>query len=294
MRSSITFLYPHFIGAQYVNTFGMWLQRQKSCLGAFVDMLQGDYSNAADAAPYYYHASKSGYRVKTLIGAVDFTKMEDQKRNEFLLRLNSHPAYKESVEQSLGKKPKKPHNIKATAQFLSSGFDWGQFRIHNKNRLTRTADLSLALSAVALEAMIRNERYPIDGALLNGLVLSLTTGVQKMDVARFSSQNRLVIPNSGSYIYGSATKIFLAYDCEDKLGEEEKRLIGIHIWGDAMVSILDVPEEIPDSILIDTVHDYVESQKGKVNAAFMKQAVDKKPAVEAYLNDYFRIRSVHE
>lgn len=295
MSSNILYLWPSLYGViKHTNDLNKWIENHRLAADAYIKLLSGDYSLALESTPYLNSTNRLGYKLKTITNSIRFNEIPDETRNKFLLELNSHVVYKVSVERSLGVAAKKPYDMRALKEFFKSGFDWNAFKTVNRTRLTRKADLNMAVSAHAVEAIARKQRFSLSPEWANGLVHSLVAFVKKTQVKEFLDRNKIVIPNSGVYVRGAATKFLMAYDCANHLGDEEQEMLGYHIWGDCIYDHFIIPSDIPDHVLVAGLHSFASNPGRKMQLNQFKTIVPDRPKLLSHLDNYFNIRQVHE
>lgn len=296
MTSKMFYLWPSLFGevSHGLNDVHGWINGQKRASHSFIKMLSGDYSSVLEAAPYIVATNRLGYKLKTITHSIQFNMIPDGIRNKFLLEINSHVVYKESVERSLGKAAKRPYDVKALKAFIESGYDWNSFKATNRKRLTRIADINLGLSICGIKAIETGKRAEISASWANGLIRSFVTKINKDEITTYHNKGINVIANSGAYLHGMATKMFIAYDCAHLISEEERELVGARVWDDCTSQYIVMPEEVPDQILIDGLHEFVESRRRCIPMAEVKAVVAQRPALTKHVEDYFKVRQVHD
>jgi len=296
MISKIIYLWPSLFGevSHRLNDIHGWIDGQKRASDGFIKLLSGDYSAVLEAAPYIVATNRLGYKLKTITHSIQFNTIPDGIRNKFLLEINSHVVYKESVEQSLGKEAKKPYDVKALKAFIESDCDWDVLKTTNKKRLTRIADINLGLSVCGVKAIETGKRANTSAAWVNGLIRSFVTKINKEGINTYHNKGINVIANSGTYLHGMATKLFIAYDCAHLISEEERELVGARVWEDCASQYTIIPEEVPDHILMDGLHGFVESRRRCIPMAEIRTVVAQRPALAKHVEDYFKVRQVHD
>lgn len=264
-----------------------WWNKQKDIHEAFLCTLRGDSIssyNWQDALPILCDITTYGISRKFMAEHMNFRQMPSNVAAKLLRKLDDVNYYREFCEQQTHNDPIPSIPVNVLELVINNRYDFST--LNRRKAPIRSYLINLILTMAAIDTQLSGEKIRMSRLVMGHLIRELG-----YHTSRDKSTDSLGWKISKSRIRGVATKLFMAYDM-DPIEEEERSLLGSCLWQDVMEVHHEIPDFLPDDLMVAGLHTFTENTSNKHQSRIDKTLTNR-PDLNKYAQDYFKCRSVH-